>query len=39
MRITRSSTESATTKGPAEWFTGDVYIDSVAVSAPHARHV
>ena len=33
MEITRSS--SATTKGPAEWFTGDVYIDAVAeVAAP-----
>jgi quercetin dioxygenase-like cupin family protein len=28
MQITRSSI--ATTKGPAEWFTGDVYIDVVA---------
>ena len=30
MEITRSSTDGATAKGPAEWFTGDVYIDSVA---------
>ncbi len=28
MQITRSSIE--TTKGPSEWFTGQVYIDSVA---------
>jgi hypothetical protein len=26
MQITRSSTEGATGKGPAEWFTGEVYI-------------
>jgi quercetin dioxygenase-like cupin family protein len=33
MLITRSSL--ATQKGPAEWFTGDVYIDTVAeVAAP-----
>jgi quercetin dioxygenase-like cupin family protein len=33
MRITRSS--EATTKGPADWFTGDVYFDTVAeVAAP-----
>lgn len=33
MLITRSS--QATQKGPAEWFTGDVYIDTVAeVAAP-----
>jgi len=33
MRITRSS--EATTKGSADWFTGDVYIDTVAeVAAP-----
>ena len=33
MQITRSSTDGATasTKGPAEWFTGEVYIDPVAV--------
>ena len=37
MQITRSSTESATTKGPAEWFTVDVYIDPVAVSAAPSR--
>lgn len=28
MKITRSSVE--TFKGPAEWFTGDVYVDAVA---------
>ena len=32
MQITRSSIE--TTKGPADWFTGDVYLDAVA--APEA---
>jgi quercetin dioxygenase-like cupin family protein len=30
MEITRSSVEGATGKGATEWFTGDVYIDSVA---------
>jgi quercetin dioxygenase-like cupin family protein len=32
MRITRSSTPTA--KGPADWFSGDVYIDTVATPAP-----
>src|ERR1700750_603736 len=31
MQITRSSAD--TQKGPADWFTGDVYIDAVAVPA------
>jgi quercetin dioxygenase-like cupin family protein len=31
MQITRSSL--ATQKGPADWFTGDVYIDAVAAPA------
>src|SRR3954454_11464061 len=31
MEITRSSIE--TQKGPADWFTGDVYIDAVAAPA------
>src|SRR6058998_3010046 len=31
MQITRSSIE--TQKGPADWFTGDVYIDPVAAPA------
>ena len=35
MQITRNSIE--TVKGPADWFTGDVYIDTVAVPAPPAR--
>lgn len=35
MQITRSTTETA--KGPAEWFTGDVYLDVVAVPTPPAR--
>jgi hypothetical protein len=30
MQITRSSIDTA--KGPADWFTGDVYIDSVAAA-------
>jgi len=35
VQITRSSTE--TQKGPAEWFTGDVYIDAVAAPSEPAR--
>jgi quercetin dioxygenase-like cupin family protein len=35
LQITRSAME--TVKGPAEWFTGDVYLDVVAVPAPPAR--
>ena len=31
MQITRSSLD--TVKGPADWFTGDVYIDAVAAPA------
>ena len=31
MQITRSSSETA--KGPADWFTGDVYIDAIAAPA------
>src|ERR1700723_1535824 len=31
MQTTRSSIETA--KGPADWFTGDVYIDAVAAPA------
>jgi quercetin dioxygenase-like cupin family protein len=31
MKITRSSAD--TQKGPAEWFTGDVYIDAAAPEA------
>ena len=31
MQITRSSTD--TQKGPTDWFTGDVYIDTVATPA------
>jgi hypothetical protein len=31
LKITRSSIE--TQKGPADWFTGDVYIDAVAAPA------
>jgi quercetin dioxygenase-like cupin family protein len=37
MKITRSSTEGATRKGPAEWFTGDVYIDTVATGSAPSR--
>ncbi len=35
MQITRSSV--ATRKGPAEWFTGDVYIDAVTAPTPPSR--
>ncbi|MEV4640663.1 cupin domain-containing protein [Actinoplanes sp. NPDC049548] len=35
MQITRSSI--ATAKGPADWFTGDVYIDAVAAAPPPSR--
>jgi quercetin dioxygenase-like cupin family protein len=35
VQITRSSVE--TRKGPAEWFTGDVYIDAVAAPSPPSR--
>jgi quercetin dioxygenase-like cupin family protein len=35
MKITRSA--SATQKGPAEWFTGDVYLDAVAAVDPPWR--
>jgi len=35
MQITRSSTETG--KGPADWFTGDVYIDTVAEPAEPYR--
>lgn len=35
MQITRSSLE--TTKGPADWFTGDVYVDTVAAPTGASR--
>src|ERR1700716_241364 len=35
MEITRSSIDTA--KGPADWFTGDVYIDAVAAAPAPAR--
>jgi hypothetical protein len=35
MEITRSSID--TVKGPADWFTGDVYIDGVAAAPSPAR--
>ena len=35
MQITRSAID--TTKGPADWFTGDVYIDAVAAARRHSR--
>ena len=35
MEITRSSVDTA--KGPADWFTGDVYIDAVAAAPAPAR--
>jgi quercetin dioxygenase-like cupin family protein len=35
MQITRSSLD--TTPGPADWFTGDVYVDTIAAPSPPAR--
>jgi quercetin dioxygenase-like cupin family protein len=35
MQITRNSLETAA--GPADWFTGDVYIDTVATAAEPSR--
>jgi quercetin dioxygenase-like cupin family protein len=35
VNITRSSIDTA--KGPAEWFSGDVYIDEIAVAPAPAR--
>jgi quercetin dioxygenase-like cupin family protein len=35
MQITRSSLETAV--GPSDWFTGDVYIDTVATAAEPSR--
>jgi quercetin dioxygenase-like cupin family protein len=35
MQITRSSL--ATGRGPAEWFTGDVYVDTISSPAPPSR--
>jgi quercetin dioxygenase-like cupin family protein len=35
MQITKNSLETAT--GPSEWFTGAVYIDTVAASPPPSR--
>ena len=35
MKITRNST--ATARGPAEWFTGTVYIDPVATPSANSR--
>lgn len=35
MQSTRSSTD--TLRGPADWFTGDVYIDAVAAAPPPSR--
>jgi quercetin dioxygenase-like cupin family protein len=35
MKITRNSIETA--RGPAEWFTGDVFIDAVAAASAPAR--
>jgi quercetin dioxygenase-like cupin family protein len=39
MQITPSNADlaTATAKGPAEWFTGDVYIDAVATAAAPSR--
>ena len=35
MQLTRSSLQ--TTKGPDDWFTGDVYVDTVAGGTPPSR--
>jgi quercetin dioxygenase-like cupin family protein len=35
MKITRSSND--TIKGPADWFTGDVYIDMIPAGSPPSR--
>ncbi len=35
MKITRSNLD--TTKGPADWFTGDVYLDTIAAPEASAR--
>jgi quercetin dioxygenase-like cupin family protein len=35
MRVTKSSIDTAT--GPSEWFTGAVYIDTVAAPSEHLR--
>ena len=35
MLITRDSL--ATTPGPADWFTGKVYLDTIATPAPPSR--
>jgi quercetin dioxygenase-like cupin family protein len=35
MEITRSSIETA--RGPADWFTGAVFIDAVAAPSEHSR--
>jgi hypothetical protein len=35
MEITRNSLETAA--GPGDWFTGDVYIDTVATAAEPSR--
>jgi quercetin dioxygenase-like cupin family protein len=37
VQITPSSTEAGTSRGPADWFTGDVYIDAVAAAGAPAR--
>ncbi|WP_220492348.1 hypothetical protein [Propioniciclava sp. MC1683] len=35
MEITRTSLD--TTRGSADWFTGDVYLDPVAAAPPPSR--
>ncbi len=37
MEITRSSTKAGTSKGSADWFTGDVYVDTVAAPSGPSR--
>lgn len=37
MQITSSSPDTGTGKGPAEWFTGDVYVDTIATPVAPSR--
>ena len=37
MEITPSSTETGTSKGSADWFTGDVYVDTAATPSAPSR--
>jgi quercetin dioxygenase-like cupin family protein len=37
MQVTRNAPDTDTATGPADWFTGAVYIDTIAVPAATAR--